>query len=409
MIFLKNILTKNSSLIVLVFGAGGFFISNLLLKNFFTSSDYGAYSLLVTYFSILFIISVLGLEQVFLRYSKRISAKKLTTDSLTFKSMVCSSLLVAIIGTLVFNILYDIVLNMPLLLIASIGICFSTILFTTHRLQENFSISQWIVNYWKIGLVVFVILGFVGLHIDYEIVFYGLCGAIILFSFISSYLTLNTIHIVKEKQLNHRQFFESFAWYFVSIVLFTFLNFSDRLFVEYHFGLEELGNYFFLNNFFLAPFLLLQNYVGFKQLVYFKTNFNWSIMHRNLLKSLVLGVVLSSILMLLGYAIDALKLFNLYLEDNIMLIGVLLLLGCLRLCSAMVSAAFEVLIEIKYLRLFNLIFVGIVLFAGSILYHYKVDLVTIMMIFVVLWGLRMGIQYYLLTKSIRRNASTISI
>ena len=46
------------------------------------------------------------------------------------------------------------------------------------------------------------------------------------------------------------------------------------LFVENRFGLSEMGNYFFYINIFLFPFMLFQNYIGFKEIIVFKKDFS---------------------------------------------------------------------------------------------------------------------------------------
>ena len=71
---------KHLSLAIIIFGAGCFFLSNILLKEVLNEEAYGQYSITITYFSVIFIFGLLGLEQIFLRYSNFIATNTIETQ-----------------------------------------------------------------------------------------------------------------------------------------------------------------------------------------------------------------------------------------------------------------------------------------------------------------------------------------
>ena len=66
-----NLFKSHYSFIPIIFGAGALFLSNILAKEFFSPQDYGYYSILITYFSIVFLFGIFGGEQLFIRISER--------------------------------------------------------------------------------------------------------------------------------------------------------------------------------------------------------------------------------------------------------------------------------------------------------------------------------------------------
>ena len=74
---------QHLSLLVIMVGAISFFVSNLVMKEILTATQYGHYSIFVTYFSLIYVFGILGTEQVFLRFS--MGVKKNTIETQKFQ------------------------------------------------------------------------------------------------------------------------------------------------------------------------------------------------------------------------------------------------------------------------------------------------------------------------------------
>lgn len=390
---------QNISFLILVLGAGSYFVTNLVLKSVFNEFDYGAYSLLVTYFSMLYLFCILGLEQVFIRFSHVEQKNKIVSDPLIIRTVGILSVLISCLAATLFYVAYNIIPSFALFLLSSLVISFSMITFTVTRLNEDFTLSQFLSNYWKIFLLIFSGLALIGVSLNYQSLFYYLCITIIVVFAILFLFVWKRIKITTQKTVSKATFYQMFFQYFVSISIFCFLNFFDRFIIESHFGLEELGNYFFLNNFFLAPFLLLQNYFGFKQLVKYKSNFSLKLLRKNILTSVFFGLALCVFLLFLSFIIQQLNLVPIHLKENWQIIALFLLIGIIRISSSMVSAAFELLIELKYLKLFNLLFILVLAFSFAFLMVKKITIPIILMIFLGLWLIRFSTQLLFISKS----------
>ncbi|MDK7674250.1 hypothetical protein ACF3NR_06410 [Vaginella massiliensis] len=393
------IVRQNISFLILVLGSGSYFVTNLVLKSVFNEFDYGAYSLLVTYFSLLYLFCILGLEQVFIRFSYVEQKNKIITDSLIIRTVGILSVVISCLSATLFYRVYDIIPSFTLFLLSSLGISFSMITFTITRLNEDFTFSQFLSNYWKIFLLIFSSLALIGFSLNYQDLFYYLCATIIIVFAILFLFVWKRIKITTQKTIAKATFYQMFFQYFVSIMIFCFLNFFDRFIIENHFGIEELGNYFFLNNFFLAPFLLLQNYFGFKQLVKYKNNFSLKLLRKNILTSVFFGLALCVFLLMLSFIIQQLNLVPIHLAENWQIIVLFLLIGIVRISSSMSSAAFELLIELKYLKLFNLVFILVLGIFFTFLMIRKITIPIILLIFLGLWLIRFSTQLLFISKS----------
>ena len=60
---------EHSSILTMGIGAVSMYAANIFLKEFLTETDFGLFSLLITYFAILNSFGLLGLEQTFMTYT----------------------------------------------------------------------------------------------------------------------------------------------------------------------------------------------------------------------------------------------------------------------------------------------------------------------------------------------------
>jgi hypothetical protein len=179
--------------------------------------------------------------------------------------------------------------------------------------------------------------------------------------------------------------------------------FGDRFVIESKFGIEEFGNYFYLTNFFLAPFSILQNYIGFKQLVYFKNNFRIGLFNSFNKKNLGLGVVFGLILFIIPQILNFCRIINFEFNNYIFVIVLLLILGIVRLYSASITSAFEAKTNIQSLQKANIIFIllSFIIIMFVVVFCKTLELIIIAVILI--WLLRTLIFKNLLLKQIKED------
>jgi hypothetical protein len=183
-------------------------------------------------------------------------------------------------------------------------------LFNILRLNTNFVFSQITSNFWKFVLLI-VSLFFYLLHVNNL----ELLISIIAYSSIVIFITVlafivSKIKINYDNDIVDKDVFISAFHFSLSIIAFSLLTFSDRFIIEKKFSIEEFGNYFYLTNFFLAPYSIFQNYIGFKQLIVFKNDFNVVYFSKFIIKSLILGVLMAIFLCSIIFIADYYNLIN---------------------------------------------------------------------------------------------------
>ncbi|WP_415712662.1 hypothetical protein [Flavobacterium antarcticum] len=187
--------------------------------------------------------------------------------------------------------------------------------------------------------------------------------------------------------------------FFISITTFSFLAFGDRFLVEYKFSVEEFGNYFYLTNFFLAPFSIFQNYIGFKQLIFFKKEFSVSIFNAFNKKFLLLGCGLGILLFGISYIVNQYERLNFDFDKYTNVIILLIIMGVVRLYSASINSAFEAKTNIKSLQKANLIFIFFaVLIIGSSTFFQSLEAIVICIILI--WLVRCIIMKKILIRQL---------
>jgi ABC-type transport system involved in cytochrome c biogenesis permease subunit len=137
------------------------------------------------------------------------------------------------------------------------------------------------------------------------------------------------------------------------------LLFADRFIIETKYSFIEFGNFFYLTNFFLAPYAILQNYIGFKQLIVFKEGFNRGYFVSFNRKALFFGALLGLFLLLLAFILNYTDVIQFRFNRYPLIIALLLFTGIVRLYSSSIIAAFEARTSIKTLRKANIYIAGI--------------------------------------------------
>ncbi len=406
----KKIIEKGNnhlSLSVIVLGAICYFLANIVLKEKLTHGEYGIYSIVITYFSMMNLYGLLGLEQVFIRLSDFHQKDKISTPKFLLKLIVSVIVISSVLGTFIFRQYCSEILNFNLILffLATIGIVSLLFLYNILRLNSDFVLSQLFFNLWKIVLPILAILCFYWYKLDFTLFLIFLMCIIILSFVLSLYFCLKRIHFVYKEMAPSREIIKTAIQFLISITSFSFLIFGDRLIIEHKFGLEEFGNYFYLSNFFLAPFSILQNYIGFKQLIVFKRNFNLSRFDRFNKKIIFFGLCLSLILILFLKLVNCLKVLSFDFDHYNLIIMLLLILGIIRLYSSAITSAFEAKTNVNTFKKGNFIFITLssIIVVLDIFFIHTLYLIVLSII--VIWLIRCTVFRKLLMQQLKRESN----
>lgn len=395
---------KHFSLIILIMGAGALFVSNIFFKNILTPLDYGHYSIVITFFSLIYLFGALGSEQVILRYSKYSSSGRLIVDKKHLSFIFFIILLVTITSTHVFEkYLNDIKLNTFLLGISSFALVLMMILSTLLRLNKNFVYSQFTSNFWKIALLAISVYMFSYSKSEFGHLFQFVCYSIILTFITTTILFFRVVRIDFSEEIN--TFFVPFIHYFIAIMSFTVMTFADRFLIESKFDLETFGDYFFISTFFLAPFSILQNYIGFKQLVAFKLNFNLTSFKSQNLKAIYLGLLLGIVLFILVYVIQSYEVFHFNSLNSLLLSILLIFTGVIRIYSSSVTSGFEAIVNVETLKKSNYIIISATCIILLITFKYAESIEAIVFSMMLTWLVRTWILKILIINQFNKKVS----
>lgn len=254
-ILIKTILSntkKHLSLAIIIFGAGSFFLSNILLKEVLNEEAYGQYSITITYFSVIFIFGLLGLEQIFLRYSNFIAVNTIETQKFQVSLIIKTILLTSTIGTLFFSFYFkeEFKINFILLYLSSISIVALLYLFNIFRLNTDFVFAQVVANFWRIILLVLAAVLFLKISDLNVLLNFIMLGILFSFSVNIFCFFSKRIQFVYNENHTPKDIIKTSFQFFISIATFSLLTFGDRFVIQNKFGFEEFGNYFYFDKFF---------------------------------------------------------------------------------------------------------------------------------------------------------------
>ena len=366
------------------------------MKEVLSSFYYGQYSIIITYFSLIFVLGILGMEQVFLRFSVAKQPNQIDTQKIQLILIGGVVLVSTTVSTIFFKRNYpEIEFNTLLLFFTSFSIISSLFLYNVLRLNTNFLLAQVIANFWKMVLLILAVIFYVK-HLEQLEVFINLlCFAIISFFALCLFYVFRTVKFNFTTPVSTKAIFSTASNFFIAIASFSLITFADRFIIEKKFNYITLGEFFYLSNFFLAPFAILQNYVGFKQLIFFKNNFNLDYYFRYNRKIIFLGVFLAAFLFLFATGLNHYNLLK-YQFNNYKIISLLLLIGIIRLYSSSIISAFEAKSTIGYLRMSNVLIVTFTVLLLLFAYYLSHTIHTILICVVLVWCFRCFIHRQLL-------------
>lgn len=355
-------LKRHSSLFMMGAGSASIFFTNLGLKGYLNDIDYGSYSLLITYFTLLNSFGLLGSEQVLLRLSE-LQKESVLIDKKIFYQILILLIVIPFISSFAF--IYGAVsLNFYFLTIASFFILISMLTYNLLRLIKHFFYAQLVNNIWKITLLSTTLyLLFFTSNVSTEIILkyistiYIICTIGYLFLFVK--LLKNKLHISSCQSEGNQQIKKWSFNFFIALFSLSFLSTFDKFAINYFIGIKYVGDYFFLTTLFLFPFSLVQSYIGFKSLVIYKyqPEKSKSLLNSNVILSLSIGFLGSIALITVAYFTNLIGLISVDLASNKVIIGLLLFTGIIKLVYSNYSAAFGAKTSLKAIQNANLIFI----------------------------------------------------
>ena len=389
-----QLFNKHFSLLILSLASFSFFIINIFLKEQLNSEDYGVYSLLITYISLLSSFGMLGFEQTLLRNS--VIKLKLEIDKALIVPIIFSALLVSLIGSFLMFNNYNLGLDISLIFLLSLMVILVKLIYNLYRLSSRFVTSQIALNFWKIALF-FVVLFF--FFFDYSLSLRDVFLSIIVFFFLSLFLFFGLINkVLFISNLDFQQVLKQSALFMLTLFTISLISFGDRFFIESRFGLIVLGDYFFYINMFLFPFSLFQTYIGFKEIVSFKKDFQITVLNSKLLFILKNAIYFSLFLFTTLYLVDYWNLYNFNISSNLNIIIPLIFLGIIKIAYSLLSAAMGAICSDDMLFEVNVKSILSILVVMPLIYYFSFNISITLIFIIALWLIRCFIWYNQLQK-----------
>ena len=401
MIFLQ-FLKKHISLLLMIAGAGSIFLVNIVLKATLSDFQYGEYSIFITFLQVCISFGFLGLEQVFLRLSE-VRDDKLLTDKKLLKITFVVGLLFSLLLSAVFSkIFLKIQVATTLLMLLTFSTSLMMFLYNVVRLKKQFVVAQLFNNMWKYIVLVITGILLIGGNVNTKTL-------IEIFTYVSiGSATFFSIYVIKNIPFKFTNSFElsaiyKYSFHFViSMLSITFIGFFDRFYIKALFGSEAFGDYFYLATIFYFPFALLQGYVGFKELVFFKTNASLPILKRKLRNINVLSVIIAIAIYGAAYVLNDLEVIPaIDFTSSGSVILILMALGVLRINYSMLSSVLGATGSIKIIRNANiqsLVFILLIVTAGS---NYLISVEAVAFCILLVWISRILVWYFNAVKQLK--------
>jgi hypothetical protein len=271
------------------------------------------------------------------------------------------------------------------------------LIYNLYRLSSRFVTSQIALNFWKIALF-FVVLFF--FFFDYSLSLRDVFLSIIVFFFLSLFLFFGLINkVLFISNLDFQQVLKQSALFMLTLFTISLISFGDRFFIESRFGLIVLGDYFFYINMFLFPFSLFQTYIGFKEIVSFKKDFQITVLNSKLLYILKNAIYFSLFLFTTLYLVDYWNLYNFNISSNLNIIIPLIFLGIIKIAYSLLSAAMGAICSDDMLFEVNVKSILSILVVMPLIYYFSFNISITLIFIIALWLIRCFIWYNQLQKN----------
>ena len=331
-------------------------------KKKYIPDFFNTYSLYATFIGIIASYGLIGLDQVYLRLSK-IETKSVVIGKDIYLSIISALIFVPFLFSVYFYKNYQ---NFTLLPLYISGVSINAIIlaYNTYRLKKIFVISQLFKNGYRVVFLLTIVCSGIFYNLTKAQLVNSLSLILIIFGLYSFWKIKRKIKTTPIKTTNFLNVFLSFS---VNIALVTLLGFGERLLIANELGEDSLGKYFYYATVFLFPLSLLQQYIGFKELVRFKEKLNKKKVVSKVSEIAVLGIIV--ILLIFGIVfVDNGRFLEVNLKNDLGLIILLSLLGIVKLIYGLFSAILGAKADSKELYNLNIYTSIIIVISISSLY-----------------------------------------
>lgn len=393
----RTVLYKHASFLVLLLGGGGLYISNIVLASILSPVEYGQYGLVMAYVAFVAGFSGVGFDQLITRYAK-VEGQKV---SIPYRLKAISYFLV-LISSVVFAFIYYNFFSYSFLMFFLLS-CLSGLTlyyYTIFRLSSHFVEAQIQKNLWKLFFPVLILIGMWLSQISLHILIVGL---IFLLGFTAVHGAVAYHKLDKDTFVDKNVDFSLLFGYAVSMLIMNYITLGDRFVIQKILGDMEVARFFFLQNIFLFPLTQLQTYLGFKDVVCFKSHFSLSLLHEKLIRNFIISLILSLIILLGFFIIYRIADFNSYLDvpENGFFIFLLIIMGITRVVYSSLSAAMSVLAGSREINITNIAMLIFLILGGLLLFLLRdlsISLEFICIVFLGFWLFRIATYYILLKR-----------
>lgn len=383
---IKGAIRSNTSLLIVVLGALSSFLLVLFLKKFLPHF-FNAYSLYLTYIGIIVSFGFAGFDQVFLRLSV-VEDKMVRIGRDVFLHILLCLLVIPLVISYYFHVNFH---DLPFILLFISGVSLNAVLLAYNilRLKQKFVLSQLFNSGYKI-------LFLLGIFLIYFFPPNTITGILLLSSIILCFIgilaalfVIKNLLLISDKTDSLNNYFFSFS---LNLALLTLLTYGERIVIANELGEDVFGMYFYYSTVFLFPLTLIQYYVGFKELVYFKEGVAKKIVHQKVKKVFLAGLCLIAFIFFI-VILDQGLFLEIDIKENSMFIFLLSVLGIVKLNYGLFSALLGAKGEFKDIYKVN--FLTAILVAGSVflLFTYKMNIELIIVSLIVIFLSRIVFIY----------------
>jgi len=373
---------------LIILGAGSNFILILFLKKFIPNF-FNTYTLYVTYIGIVASFGLFGFDQIFLRLAK-IDRTKIIIGKDVFSLIILSLFFVPIFYSVYFSSEYQ-NLNFLSLFISGISINAIIMAYNLFRLKKRYITSQIFKSGYRVAfLIIILIFYLVFSNFQNTNIIKSFAGILFLFGSISVISIFKYIKTSKKKTPDLFNFFLSFSF---NIAIITLVGFGERILIANELGEDSLGKYFYYSTVFLFPIMLLQQYIGFKELVNFKEEVSKKKVLSKLktISFLGAGILLA---ILITVFVDAERFFEVDIQNDLTLIILLSVLGITKLFYGLFSAILGAKGSSKNLYIINILTLLIILILLMLLFIKGITLNLVVLSLIIVFLFRSIFIYW---------------
>lgn len=258
-------------------GAGALFLANIITKRFLPEQDYLALSYLITITTILNSFALGGMEQLIVRYCTH-KNNHTEVDKSSLMAITTTMAISLIASPLIITTLFPESLSWPWICVLTLSFCLTLINYNLCRVRSKFVEAQLSSGAWKFLIFFGVAACYAGLSGDLQTtLLIGIAFTVIL----NLYLARKNLKDLVITKSNHPILSTGLAFSF-SLAIMTVLGTFDRVLAEKLSGQALFAEYIYFSMIVIYPFNMIASYVGFREAIYFKTNFSTSLIKRKI-------------------------------------------------------------------------------------------------------------------------------